>query len=333
MGHCLSCFQQQANNDNPTSQKTHDGEMTDIITTNEVPALVVSDCPPEEPLLHSNDNSVNCHRQAGRDTTHNANTQNMHGDNNIYIEGLALTKVQLTAEKANKPFYQKLPSIPRTMSSLGSNENRVSESKINQLFDQYKDSLEDAILAEGIENLCNDLQLNPDDFKVLVLAWKLNASQMCRFTKLEFTQGLKNMKTDSIKGIQQKLSDITSELRRDSEQFKDLYRFTFKFGLDVSTGQRILPADIAIVLWRLVFTSNEPPILERWLAYLEASPHVRGVPKDTWYMFLNFCEFVGEDLSSYDDTEAWPSLFDDFVEYENDQMNQNITKNDIRIQE
>ncbi|CAG9133373.1 unnamed protein product [Plutella xylostella] len=299
MGHCLSCFQQQANNDNPTSQKIHDGEMTDIITTNEVPALVVSDCPPEEPLLHSNDNSVNCHRQAGRDTTHNTNTQNMHGDNNIYIEGLALTKVQLTAEKANKPFYQKLPSIPRTMSSLGSNENR----------------------------------LNPDDFKVLVLAWKLNASQMCRFTKLEFTQGLKNMKTDSIKGIQQKLSDITSELRRDSEQFKDLYRFTFKFGLDVSTGQRILPADIAIVLWRLVFTSNEPPILERWLAYLEASPHVRGVPKDTWYMFLNFCEFVGEDLSSYDDTEAWPSLFDDFVEYENDQMNQNITKNDIRIQD
>ena len=40
-------------------------------------------------------------------------------------------------------------------------------------------------------------------------------------------------------------------------------------------------------------------------------------------MFLNFCESVGNDLSVYDEDEAWPSLFDDFVEYENDQANQN----------
>lgn len=40
-------------------------------------------------------------------------------------------------------------------------------------------------------------------------------------------------------------------------------------------------------------------------------------------MFLNFTEIVGNDFSSYDDNEAWPTLFDDFVEYENDQTNQN----------
>ena len=40
-------------------------------------------------------------------------------------------------------------------------------------------------------------------------------------------------------------------------------------------------------------------------------------------MFLNFVQTVGSDLSQYDDTEAWPSLFDDFVEFENDQLNQN----------
>lgn len=301
-------------------------EMTEIVTTNQVP--VVSDYPPEEPLLHNNENSTNYRNSS---ILQNANTltsvrESGSGEN-------INPQRSINSEKPPKSFYQKLPSIPRTMSSLGSNEPRISESKINQLFDQYKDSLEDAILAEGIENLCNDLQLNPDDFKVLVLAWKLNASQMCRFTKTEFVQGLKNMKTDSIKGIQQKLNEITSELKRDTESFKDLYRFTFKFGLDVSTGQRILPTDIAILLWRLVFTNNEPPVLDRWLSYLENNTHIRGIPKDTWYMFLNFCEFVGEDLSAYDDTEAWPSLFDDFVEYENDQMNQNVTKNDIKLQD
>lgn len=31
-------------------------------------------------------------------------------------------------------------------------------------------------------------------------------------------------------------------------------------------------------------------------------------------MFLNFSEQC--DINNYDDTEAWPSLFDDFVDYE-----------------
>ncbi|KAI8435977.1 hypothetical protein MSG28_004129 [Choristoneura fumiferana] len=328
MGHCLSCFENQANADITATHRSKD-EITDIVT-NQVPAVIVSDYLQEEPLLPDNENTMNTCRQTNN--VQNDNALNSFGET-CSAEMANSQRAFINSEKVVKPFYQKLPSIPRTMSSLGSSEPRISESKINQLFDQYKDSLEDAILAEGIENLCNDLQLNPDDFKVLVLAWKLNASQMCRFTKIEFIQGLKNMKTDSIKGIQYKLNEIISVLNRESEQFKDLYRFTFKFGLDVSTGQRILPSDIAIVLWRLVFTNNEPPILDRWLGYLEKNAHIRGIPKDTWYMFLNFCEFVGDDLSSYDDTEAWPSLFDDFVEHENDQVNQNVTKNDMNIQD
>ncbi|XP_041978386.1 DCN1-like protein 3 [Aricia agestis] len=331
MGHCLSCFKNHSNNaEVVTSPSRKKEEMTEIISPSQMPAVMISDYPQQEPLLQSNDNCINYYRNSSNIQSFNSNSgiQDLSAGDNVNVQ-----KTNVHAEKSQKPFYQKLPSIPRSMSSIGSSEGRVAESKINQLFDLYKDSLEDAILAEGIENLCNDLQLDPDDFKVLVLAWKLNASQMCKFTKQEFIHGLKNMKTDSIKGIQQKLNDITHELKRDSEQFKDLYRFTFKFGLDVTTGQRILPTDIAILLWRLVFTNSEPPILGRWLNYLEKNPHIRGIPKDTWYMFLNFCEFVGEDLSSYDDTEAWPSLFDDFVEYENDQVNQNITKNDIKAQD
>ncbi|KAL4712273.1 hypothetical protein ACJJTC_004035 [Scirpophaga incertulas] len=329
MGHCLSCFKNQANADITSIQRQKD-EVTEIARVSEVPAVMISDYPQEEPLLHNTENNVLYKSDTSLD---NANTMQCVAEPCL-VESLSSQsqKVQSNIDKP-KSFYQMLPSIPRTMSSLGSCEPRISEPKINQLFDQYKDSLEDAILAEGIENLCNDLQLNPDDFKVLVLAWKLNASQMCRFTNFEFVQGLKNMKTDSIKGIQLKLNELTGELTKDTESFKDLYRFTFKFGLDVSTGQRILPTDIAILLWRLVFTNNEPPVLDRWLNYLEKHPNIRGIPKDTWNMFLNFCEFVGDDLSTYDDTEAWPSLFDDFVEYENDQMNQNITKNDIKGQD
>lgn len=212
-----------------------------------------------------------------------------------------------------------------TSRTMGNSDSKSSETKLNTLFDVYKDAHEDLILAEGIEQLCADLQVSPDEFRVLVLAWKLNAEQMCRFTRAEFVQGCRAMHVDTIKAIQARLPEIVAEVEQDAELFKDLYRFTFRFGLDVVSGQRILPTDMAVCLWRLVFSVREPPILARWLRFLEMHPQFRGIPRDTWNMFLNFSESVGNDLSSYDDTEAWPSLFDDFVEYENDQMNQNIS--------
>lgn len=224
-------------------------------------------------------------------------------------------------------FYQRRQQDKQEV-HLGTDPNpEQTDTHLSVLFEHYKDPLEDNILAEGIERLCNDLQVSPDEFRVLVLAWKLDASQMCRFTRAEWLNGLCSMRVDSIKGIQQRLPELVTELQSDPDLFKDLYRFTFKFGLDATTGQRALPSDMASCLWKLVFSVREPPILERWLAFLDAHrTQVRAIPRDTWNMFLNFADAVGDDLSSYDDTEAWPSLFDDFVEYENDQANQNVTK-------
>lgn len=101
------------------------------------------------------------------------------------------------------------------------------------------------------------------------------------------------------------------------ENFKDLYRFTFQFGLDAEEGQRSLQREIAIALWRLVFTQDMPAILEHWLDFLAENPSgIRGISRDTWNMFLNFTQAIGPDLSNYSEDEAWPSLFDTFVEWE-----------------
>ena len=152
----------------------------------------------------------------------------------------------------------------------GSSEKHSSEPKMNSLFDKFKDC-DDVILVPGTEALLNDLELRPDEFCVLVFAWKCNAEQMCKFTRSEFLQGCRALKADNLKSIQQRLPEAAAETLARQELFKDLYRFTFRFGLascSTCSGPtsgvvelRSLPLEMSISLWQLVFSPREPPIL------------------------------------------------------------------------
>ncbi|XP_032233097.1 DCN1-like protein 3 [Nematostella vectensis] len=220
------------------------------------------------------------------------------------------------AKTSDKGFFVKPKNnSPKIVRTLSFPRQELDEGKILSLFAKYKDDAEDSILADGMEKFCQDLGVDPTEFVVLVLAWKFDASQMCRFTRKEFIDGCKAVKADSIKGLQNKFPELEEEVAKDVEKFKDLYRFTFKFGLDVEEGQRALPTSIAIALWKLVFSKKPPLVLEKWFAYL-GQREVRGISRDTWNMFWNFTETIDSDFTNYDDSEAWPSLFDDFVEYE-----------------
>lgn len=132
----------------------------------------------------------------------------------------------------------------------------------------------------------------------------------------EFFEGCKAINADSIDGICARFPSLLNEAKQE-DKFKDLYRFTFQFGLDSEEGQRSLHREIAIALWKLVFTQNKPPILDQWLHFLIKNPSgIKGISRDTWNMFLNFTQVIGRDLSNYSEDEAWPSLFDTFVEWE-----------------
>ncbi|KAG8185527.1 hypothetical protein JTE90_012864 [Oedothorax gibbosus] len=284
MGKCLSCC--PSNNQSATSQTTED-KFTDI--------------------AHRSTTEVAEQQPGGMSSSHcDWGTGEPNANNKTSLSITDKLKIPILSSMDNK---------------RSSHSREYSEGKVNAFFEQYKDRDENAVLAEGIERFCNDLGMPPDDFRILLLAWKFNAKHMFCFTKEEFFHGCKALKADSIQDIQSRFPDMVVEVRC-AERFKDFYRFTFKFGLE--PDQRVLMSEMAIQLWKLVFYGNEPPILHRWLFFLEKHPSVRGISRDTWNMFLNFCESVGNDLSSYDDTAAWPSLFDDFVEYENDQTNQNI---------
>lgn len=125
---------------------------------------------------------------------------------------------------------------------------------------------------------------------------------MCCFTKQEFIHGLQRLNAATIKELRQRIIQIVENLIEDKDLWKKLYRFTFQFGLD--DGARILSLDMALSLWRLVYSIHKPPenVLERWLSFL-VKENIRGIQRDTWIMFQNFSESF--DISLYDSDEAW----------------------------
>ena len=82
-------------------------------------------------------------------------------------------------------------------------------------------------------------------------------------------RGCRALRADTLRTLKIRLPEAVAEVRADSAAFKDLYRFTFRFGLE--GGQKTLPVEMAVSLWLLVFSNNEPPLLSRWIRFLQGS--------------------------------------------------------------
>lgn len=49
---------------------------------------------------------------------------------------------------------------------------------------------ENKIGIDGIQQFCDDLNLDPASISVLVVAWKFRAATQCEFSKKEFLDGM-----------------------------------------------------------------------------------------------------------------------------------------------
>jgi len=115
-------------------------------------------------------------------------------------------------------------TLNKTNMRLSNLSAKSFQTRVQKLFDMYKDAVDDLILIDGIERLCSDLQMSPEEFRILILAWKCDAHQMCRFTRSEFTNGCQALQADSVSLMKNKLSDVANDLNDNTEEFKSLYR-------------------------------------------------------------------------------------------------------------
>ncbi|KAF7759707.1 hypothetical protein Agabi119p4_11402 [Agaricus bisporus var. burnettii] len=222
-----------------------------------------------------------------------------------------------------------------------SNNRPASTSSLTTLFNHYKDPDGDEITVDGTIKLCEDLGVDPEDVVMLAIAYELKSPRMGTWTKQGWIDGWKALRCDNIASMKAVMSELRSRLARDPEYFKNVYNHSFEFAR--SEGQRSLALETAQGLWSLLLphglqggalshlmTSSmdsdndvEMDGVERgwtqtqtqlWFDFLTAKG-LKGISRDTWQMFREFVRTIDSRFSNHDQESAWPSTFDEFVEY------------------
>ncbi|KAM5530331.1 hypothetical protein V8D89_016002 [Ganoderma adspersum] len=229
----------------------------------------------------------------------------------------------------------------------------ASTSKLNSLFDRYKDSDGDDITVDGTIKLCEDLAVNPEDVVLLAVAFELKSPSMGQWSRKGWTDGWKQLGVDTIDGFKGTLATLRQQLATDTEYFRQVYNYTFEFSRP--PGQRSLALDMAQGFWALLIphgiaggalshiaaptgqdedgdehmtdggaaAAGAGALHEQgwgeqhtawWFEFLEESG-TKGVSKDVWQMFLEFVRTIDAKFERYDAEGSWPSTIDDFVEF------------------
>lgn len=176
-------------------------------------------------------------------------------------------------------------------------------------FNQYADGEE--IGPEGVEKFCIDLEVDPEDIVMLVIAWHMKAKRMGYFTRSEWMEGMKTLNCVKISDLKRKLGSLRMELD-DPFVFKEIYRYSYDFAKD--RDQRSMELELAIGMLTLLLASRWS-LQSDFVTYLKEQTQYKVINRDQWVNILEFSRTINDDLHNYDLNGAWPVLMDEYVEW------------------
>jgi DCN1-like protein 1/2 len=119
---------------------------------------------------------------------------------------------------------------------------------------------------DGVVRFLKELSLPADSIIVLILAWKMNASTQCEFTRDEFLGGMTDLGVDSVERLRDRLPGLEREILMDKLKYKSFYQFTFQYAKEPT--QKSLDLETAITYWNIVL-SNKFRFLGSWIQFLQ----------------------------------------------------------------
>lgn len=171
----------------------------------------------------------------------------------------------------------------------------------------------------GIEETINFIQslgLQMEDELVLVVAYELQSPETGVFLQQQFIDGFARNEARTLDEFKDVVIPNFKRYIDNFEYFRSVYRFTYKFALASEKSRRNLDLETATAYWQLLLAPRYHETIAKWIKFTENGALAHGVSADTWNMLLEFCEYIKGDpkLEKYDESSAWPSVIDDFVE-------------------
>ncbi|BEJ17612.1 hypothetical protein CspHIS471_0610130 [Cutaneotrichosporon sp. HIS471] len=214
--------------------------------------------------------------------------------------------------------------------------------KVGDIWEHFKDSSRNLITIDGFMNMCQELELDPEsDIVLFCLASDLRSKSIGEFAKEPFVSGWAEIdpSIDSVAKMKAALPHLRKKLNTDAAYFKKVYMHTFD--LSKAEGARVLALDTALSMWELFIppamaakpsalshvgtgespsgsATKNPNLLgdsgfQLWLDFQKSRN--KAVSKDTWSLFIDFVRTIDAEFKEYDESAAWPSTIDEFVEY------------------
>ncbi|KAF8153578.1 hypothetical protein K438DRAFT_1622814 [Mycena galopus ATCC 62051] len=194
----------------------------------------------------------------------------------------------------------------------------VFTSKLNTLFDKYKDPDGDDITVDRAIRLCQDLGVDPEDVVLLAVAFQFKSMNIGEWNRAGWLEGWKSIGCACHPAMKTALPRLRTKFGQDSAYFQKVYNHTFEFAK--AQGQRSISIDTTIAFWALLLLHG---MAGGALAHLDAAGDVEvgsgsgggwkpelgdwgfeflqkksgnGVSKDTWVwcvtVFLAFISFL-----------------------------------------
>ncbi|ORZ40810.1 Cullin binding-domain-containing protein [Catenaria anguillulae PL171] len=196
-----------------------------------------------------------------------------------------------------------------TARSSGGKAAKFSRASCTKWFNSFADKDEqDQIDPEGIEKLCKSLKLDPS-----------SSPEMGIFERAKWDIAMGKIEVDSSAKLTTYLTNEATRLRHPSAdpEFRDIASFAFNLCRS-NPNARAIELETAMAMWTILYPDEHDlgSHRERFCEFLASTNKVKVINRDQWKSAPEFWKQVGNNFKSHDpETSAWPTLFDDYVEW------------------
>ncbi|KAH3765693.1 protein phosphatase 2A regulatory subunit PR55 [Pelomyxa schiedti] len=184
------------------------------------------------------------------------------------------------------------------------------EVAVTAWFEKYRDPLTDSMGPSAIQSFCEAAKIDPAKVEGLILSWKLEAGTMGLITRDQFVNGLMKLDVSTGPALKKALENMWREIQQDPEQHFALYRWAFPF---CAEGEAKKHVDAETATQMLMLVLPQSPYVASFAQFVKDS-NIKFISRDQWLCFWEFSRQI-KSMDDYNKNEAWPIMFDDFVDY------------------